>query len=118
MLTRCPMRTAALLAVLAAGGVCAQPVEKPAAPEVGQPAVATDAGPAPAQERDSVGAVVLEHSPVRAQRTLFGKRSGMSRVSDVTRNTERAQVERDLASQRQAEELNLYRDGAGSLTVK
>lgn len=118
MLSRCPIRTAALLAALVAGGVFAQSSEKPASPEVGQPPVATDAGPPPAQERDSVGAVVLENSPVRAQRALIGKPSGMTRVNDVTRNTDRAQIERDLARQRDAEEVNLHRDGAGSLTVK
>jgi hypothetical protein len=112
------MRTAALLTALAAGGALAQVSEKPAAPELGQPSVTTDVGPAPAQERDSVGAVVLESSPVRAQHHLFGPPSGPKRVSDVTSNSRRAQTEVDLARQREAESINLYRGGAGSLIVK
>jgi len=112
------MRTVALLAALATSGALAQSNEKPAAPEVGQPPVTTDVGPAPAQERDSAGAVVLENSPVRAQRTLFGHPPGPTRVRQVTRNSVRAQTELDLARQRQAETIELYRDGAGSLIVK
>jgi hypothetical protein len=115
---RVEMRTAALLAALAAGGVLAQSGEKPAAPEVGPSPVVTDVDPAPAQERDSVGAVMLETSPVWAQRQLFGPASGPKRVSDVTRNSDRTQTEVDLARERDAEATNLYKRGAGSLTVK
>jgi len=114
---RCPMETAALLAALAAGSALAQSSEKPAAPEVGQPSVVTDVGPAPAQERESVGAVVLEQAPVRAQRQVMGA-PGATRVRDVARDSNRTQTEMDLARQREAESWNLYKGGAGSLTVK
>ena len=61
------MRTAAFAAVLGAGGVLAQTA--PAAPDTtaGSPVV-SDVGPPPAHERNSLGAIVLEDSPVRAQR--------------------------------------------------
>jgi hypothetical protein len=108
--------TAALLAALAAGGAWSQSNEKPAAPDVGGPTVVTDVGPAPAQERDSTGAVMLENSPVQAQRSVFGPPSGPKRVQDASKNSNRAQVELDLARERQKESMQLYRQGAGSLT--
>jgi hypothetical protein len=115
---RVEMQTAALLAAMAAGGVMAQSGEKPAAPELGQPPVVTDVGPVPAQERDSVGAVVLENSMVRAQRQMSGPPAGPKRVSDVTRDSDRTQTEVDLARQREAEKVDLYKKGAGGLIVK
>jgi hypothetical protein len=118
MNSRVEVRIAALLAALAAGGALAQSGEKPAVPEVGQSRAVTDVGPTPAQERDSVGAVVLENSPVRAQRQFLGPPSGPKRVSDVTRNSDQVQTEVDLARERDAEAAKLYKQGAGGLTVK
>ncbi|AMO23272.1 hypothetical protein [Ramlibacter tataouinensis] len=113
------MRTAALLAALVAGGALAQTSDKPAAPEVGQPPV-SDVGPAPAHERDSVGAVVMENSPVRAQRQVMmgAPPDGLVRVREVTNNSNRAQTQVDLARQREAEKMNLQLRGAGGQVVK
>ena len=82
----------------------------------------TDVGPPPAEERDSTGAVVLEKSPVQAQKKAFAEseaRTGVGSVGrGVLRATMRAQTEGELASARDAEAAELRRRGAGSLTEK
>lgn len=108
----CLIRTAAFAAVLGAGNVFAQ-----TAP------IVTDVGPAPAEERSSTGAVVLENSLVRAQRdNAFQRASSQTGVTSlgrgVLRATAQAKAQADLAQAREAEALNLYGRGAGSLTGK
>ena len=82
----------------------------------------TDVGPPPAEERASAGAVVLEKSPVKAQRKAYAEsaaRTGVGSVGrGVIRATTRAEVQAELASVRAAEAAEFYRRGAGSLTEK
>jgi hypothetical protein len=114
------MRTAALAAVLAAGGAFAQstaPTPVDAAP------VVTDVGPPPAQDRNSLGAIVLENSLVRAQRDRDFERSstrtGVTSVGrGILRETMKAQAQADLAQSREAEAVELYRRGSGGMTPK
>ena len=114
------IRGAALVAALGAGSVLAQ--TKPA--DTGtRPATATDVGPAPAQERDSLGAIVLENSLVRAQRqNAFERASSRTGVASVGRGvlraTAKAQREADMAQAREDQAAELYRRGAGALTDK
>lgn len=116
------MRGVALAAALGAGSVLAQ--TRPAAENSGMQApVVTDAGPAPAQERESSGAIILENSMVRAQRELAfqqsAARTGVATVGrGVLRATERAQREAELAQAREREAAELYRRGAGALIAK
>jgi hypothetical protein len=116
------VQIAALWASLAAGGVMAQ-TAAPAAPDVGPSRVVTDVAPAPAQERDSMGAIVLENSLVRAQQqNAFEKSAARTGVATVGRNVMRAtmnaQREADLAQARQDETMQLHQRGAGSLVDK
>jgi len=114
------MRCAAIAAALVAGGVLAQtppPSATDAAP------VVTDVGPAPAQERNSIGAIVLENSPVRAQRDRdFERTSSRPGVKapgrGVLRATTKAKVRSELEQAREDEAAELYRQGAGGLTEK
>ncbi|MFC5496578.1 hypothetical protein ACFPOE_03450 [Caenimonas terrae] len=80
----------------------------------------TDVGPPPAEERDSAGAVLLEKSPVPAQRKAFAEsaaRTGVVSVGrGVMRATTRARTAAALASARQAEAAEFRRRGAGALT--
>jgi hypothetical protein len=80
----------------------------------------TDVGPSPAEERASTGAVVLEKSPVRAQRKAFAESSARTGVGSVGRGvmraTTRAETKAQLASARAAEAAEFHRGGAGSLT--
>lgn len=83
----------------------------------------TDTGPPPAEERNSTGAVVLENSPVRAQRNQAAaessKRTGVATVGrGVLRATKRAQVKAELASVRAADAADFYQRGAGNLIEK
>ena len=82
----------------------------------------TDVGPAPAEERASTGAVVLENSLVRAQRKAIAESSARTGVASVGRGvlraTTRAEIQAELASARAAEAADFYRRGAGSLTEK
>jgi hypothetical protein len=84
------------------------------------PAIMTDTEPLPAEERDSVGAVVLETSMVRAQREAFPARYSPQRVNAVGRSADRAaraaQAKEDLAQQREDAQIRLHEMGAGSLT--
>jgi hypothetical protein len=114
------MRTAAFAAVLAAGGVLAQTA--PSAPDaaVGSPVI-SDVGPPPAHERNSLGAIVLEDSPVRAQRDRDFEKS---RVGDtlparkIKRAEARARVKSDLQRARELEAVEFYQRGAGATTPK
>src|SRR5687768_5086828 len=116
------MHTAALAAVLAAGGAAAQTSTQTTAPSVvDAPPVVSDVGPAPAQERNSIGAIVLEDSMVRAQRDRsFEKSSARTGVGSVgrhaVRSTMREQTKAELARAREAEALEMYRRGAASQT--
>lgn len=117
------MLGAAVAAALGAGGAFAQTT--PAATENNGllPPVLTDAGPAPAQERDSMGAIVLETSPVRAQRqNAFQRSAARNRVASVGRRalraTLRAQRQSELEQAREEEAAELYRRGAGGLIKK
>lgn len=82
----------------------------------------TDVAPPPAEERSSTGAVVLEKSPVPAQRMGFGEMAARPAASTlgrgVVRATTRAQRRAELASARDAEAAELRRRGAGALTQK
>src|SRR5438477_10409307 len=70
------IRASVLLAAFGVAGAFGQtpPTPAPGLPEVGPARPVTDVGPAPAEERDSIGAIVLETSPVRAQREAFRAR--------------------------------------------
>ncbi|MES2632462.1 MAG: hypothetical protein V4669_05790 [Pseudomonadota bacterium] len=100
----------ALFAAMGAGPVLAQT----------SPVVLSDVGPAPAEERDSAGAIVLETSRVPAQRAAsqmgaapdtrsMGAGPATSRMSG-----ERARYEAEAARIRQ-EEADLKRKGAASV---
>jgi hypothetical protein len=115
---------AALGSALGAGGAAAQT----------RPPV-TDAAPPPAESRDSAGAIVLDHAPVRAQRAsqadpaaatrTMGNTGAARNVGDAggadkaSHDAERAQIlqrmREDLASQREAEARELRERGAGGL---
>jgi hypothetical protein len=118
------MRTAVLLAAFASAGAFAQPAPTPAPgiPEVGATRAVTDVGPAPAEERDSIGAIVLDTSPVRAQREAFGSRQASLRPDSigrgVMRTSTRARVKEDVAQAREDEAIGLYQRGAGSITPR
>jgi hypothetical protein len=109
------MRMAALATVLAAGGAAAQTT---APSTIEAPTVVTDVGPAPAQERNSIGAIVLEESPVRAQRDRdFEQRPApRARATTVGRNvlrsTKKAKARAELQESREAEAVEMYRRGA------
>jgi hypothetical protein len=118
------MRGAAVAAALGLCGAFAQ--TRPAPTDSGNgvaPPVVSDIGPAPAQERESMGAIVLHDSMVRAQReNVFERaasRTGVASVGrGVLRATMKAQREADLAQSREDEAVEMYRRGAGGLTEK
>lgn len=86
------------------------------------PAVMTDVTLPPAEERDSLGAIVLENSMVRAQRDAFAARHTSLRVSSPGRGVVRAgratRTKQDLQQQREDESIRLHEVGAGSLTPR
>lgn len=113
---------AALLAAatLGAGSVLAQSVPSPSPTATSASSVVSDVGPRPAEDRSSVGAVVLEHSMVRAQRDQAFQRSaartGVATIGNgVLRATRRQQTEADLAAVRLNEAIELRGRGAASL---
>ena len=116
-----PIHWAAMAAVLGAGGAMAQ---TPPAPSPADPVpVVSDVGPPPAQERNSIGAIVLDDSLVRAQRARdferTSARTGVASVGrGVMRETMKAKVQAELAEARTTEAAELYRQGAGGLTPK
>lgn len=112
-------RCALLAAVLGAGSVLAQ--TSPSATSPGS--VVSDVAPLPAEERASVGAVVLENSLVRAQRERAFQRSaartGVASIGrGVLRATRAKQTQADLASVRLNEALEFQDRGASSLDGK
>jgi hypothetical protein len=115
------MRVAALVAALGAGGVQAQ--TQPAPAPVDAAPVVSDVGPAPAHDRSSMGAIVLDESLVRAQRDRdFERTSARTGVASVGRGVMRdvmkARTRSELAQAREAEAAELYRRGAGGLTPR
>jgi hypothetical protein len=117
------MRAAMLMAVLGAGGAFAQTSQTlaPGAPDVGPVTPVTDVGPAPAQERDSIGAIVLDNSLVRAQRKAFGSRNASLRSDTFGRGvmhiSAAARAKADRAQAREEEAIVLYQQGAGSIVA-
>jgi hypothetical protein len=115
---------AAMAAALGLCGAFAQTTPAPTDSGKGvAPPVVTDVGPAPAQERDSLGAVILHDSPVLAQRRLMferaASRTGVVSVGrGVVRATMKAQREAELAQAREREAAEMHRRGAGGLTEK
>lgn len=117
------MRLAVLAALLGAGGVMAQPAPAPAPVPADAAPVVSDVGPAPAQERGSIGAIVLDDSLVRAQRDRdferTSARTGVASVGrGVMRQTMKAKAQAELAEARATEAADLYRRGAGGMTPK
>ena len=106
------MRAGVAAAAMAAAGAFAQSL----------PPVMTDITLPPAEERDSVGAVVIENSMVRAQREAFGARYTPTRVTSVGRQANRAartaRTKEDLQQQREDEAMRLHEMGAGALTPR
>ena len=106
------MRSCALAVAVGTGAVLAQTTS-----------TTTDVSPPPAEERSSTGAIVLENSPVRAQRDNDVQRSasqtGATSVGrGVVRATSKAQSEAELAKARESEALDLRYRGAGILIEK
>jgi hypothetical protein len=119
------LQAALLAAVLGTGGALAQTVPGEAAPATpGKPGlVVTDVGPAPAEERNSAGAIVLENSPVRAQRESgFARASAHTGVASIGRGvlraTMKAQKQAETAQAREDDAVDFYRHGAGALQVR
>jgi hypothetical protein len=113
------MRCVVVAATLGAGCVLAQ--TNPPAPAQPAPAVLSDVGPRPAEDRSSTGAIVLENSLVRAQReSAFQRSSAQTGVTTVGRGVVRdvmkAKAQAELAQVRESEAVNLHTRGAGSLT--
>ena len=74
-----PLGGAALLGALLAAGTLAQNAEDSDAPIHSPPGtVLSDAEPLPPEDRDSNGAILLKHSPVRAQRQTAVDETGAS----------------------------------------
>lgn len=113
------MRLAVVAAALAAGGAFAQTA--PSAAPTGPSPVVSDVGPPPAHERNSMGAIVLDESLVRAQRDRdFERTSARTGVASVgrgaIRETMKIKAQADLAQARAAEAAELYRRGAAGIT--
>ena len=101
------MRAVVCTATLGAGCALAQT----AAP------VVTDTAPAPAEDRDSAGAIVLQKSLVRAQRAnAFQRAAASNGVASVgqraVRRTMDAQPQGELAQVREPRPIDLYQPGA------
>jgi hypothetical protein len=117
------MQAAVLAAMLGAGVAVAQTAQ-PVPAQPGMPAgVVTDIGPAPAEERNSTGAIVLENSLVRAQRENgFARASAHTGVASVGRGvlraTMKAQKQAETAQAREDDAVDFYRHGAGALQVR
>lgn len=116
------LRAAVVAAALGAGSVLAQTVPSPSpspAPTITSPVV-SDVGPRPAEDRSSVGAVVLEDSMVRAQRERAfedsARRTGVTSLGrGALRATRERQAEADLAALRLMEAIELRGRGAAAL---
>ena len=117
------MRAAVLVAALGAASAFGQvpSTSAPGTPELGTAHPVTDVGPAPAEERDSIGAILLDTSPVRAQREAFRSRPAVLRPDMIGRGVRtgaRARVKDDVAQAREDEAISLYERGAGSITPR
>ena len=115
MHTRLLLGLAASLAALTA---LAQTAPSETAPPVARtPPVVSDVGPAPAEERDSAGAIVLDRSPWRP---LPGSRarSDDTRAMGAAPATATPSQLRNGAKDRAAEEEALRRKGAAGLIEK
>ena len=116
------LRAALVAATLGAGSVLAQTVPSPSpspAPTLTSPVV-SDVGPRPAEDRSSVGAIVLENSMVRAQREHAfegsARRTGVTSLGrGVLRATRQQQTEADLAALRLHEAIKFQGRGAATL---
>lgn len=113
------MCLALALATLGAGVTFAQNSPAPAPTDTAP--VVSDVGPAPAQERNSMGAIVLDESLVRAQRDRdFERTSSRTGVASVgrgaIRETMKARAQAELAQAREAQAAELYRRGAAGMT--
>jgi hypothetical protein len=119
---RIVMRAVIAMALAASGSAFAQSAN----PSVTSPSVLTtppvmnDTMPLPAENRESLGAVVLENSMVRAQREAFAARHTSLSVANIGRGVSRtrhkAQTKQELQQQRDDESLRLREMGAGALT--
>jgi hypothetical protein len=89
------VRGSLIAAVCLAGGAFAQTPTS-----VTPTAVMTDTAPAPAEERDSVGAVLIETSMVRAHRMAFGTRSTPEQVQAIGQGVMRATLAAQQAKDR------------------
>lgn len=113
------MRLALFAATLGAGVAFAQ--NSPAPAPTDPSPVVSDVGPPPAQERNSMGAIVLDESLVRAQRDRdFEQTSSRNGVASIgrgaIRETMKAKAQAELAQAREAEAAELYRRGAAGMT--
>lgn len=116
------MRAAVLAAALCGTGLVTGQTAPAPAPTDAAPVV-SDVGPAPAHERSSMGAIVLDESLVRAQRDRdferASARTGVVSVgSGVMREAMKAKAQAELAEARASEAAELYRRGAGAMTPK
>lgn len=114
------LRAALVAAALGAGSVLAQTAPSPSPAPTSASPVVSDVGPRPAEDRSSVGAVVLETSMVRAQREQAFERSanrtGVASIGrGVLRATRQKQTEADLAAVRLNEALEFHGRGAATL---
>lgn len=114
------LRAALVVATLGAGSVLAQTVPSPSPVATSARPVVSDVGPRPAEDRSSVGAVVLENSMVRAQREhafeQAASRTGVATIGrGVLRATRQKQTEADLAALRLNEAIEFRGRGAASL---
>ncbi|HTH80648.1 MAG TPA: hypothetical protein VL593_16870 [Ramlibacter sp.] len=118
---RTVMRPVLAMTLAAAGSAFAQSTN----PSVTTPSVITtppvmnDTLPLPAENRESLGAVVLQDSMVRAQREAFAARRTSLSVANVGRRVDRVQrktqTKQELQQQRDDESLRLREMGAGAL---
>jgi hypothetical protein len=107
------LRAAVLAAAtLGAGSVLAQTTApSQTAPALG-PRVVSDVAPAPAEDRDSTGALVI--APVRAQRANATATMGAG-PSPIGRHVERSRVKSDLEQSRLDQSREVQRRGAAGL---
>ena len=105
---------AAVLGAVLALGAQAQTQTTPARTHQATPVV-TDVGPPPAEDRNSVGAVVLEHSPVRAQREATAVMGSSASPADVAKPANKALKRSDQKKSRDHDSIRLREQGAGSL---
>jgi hypothetical protein len=114
------LRADLLAATLGAGSVLAQTVPSPSPAPTSVSPVVSDVGPRPAEDRSSVGAVVLENSMVRAQREHAfehsARRTGVATIGrGVLRATRQQQTEADLAALRLNQAIDFHGRGAATL---